>query len=587
MKKICLLLFIPLILAACSQEPARQLKEPERFAATIPIVYTYKEQITPLPLPEFTGNVAGRTIAEFDIPLRDEAVKRVRQVLYESGASSDEIYSFLEINGVRYDLGRIGARTDEKIAENQLEIAMFNSDSTVYAQYKIAENDFTCFYDMKDMSDGAPQELFRIDGPVELEHVNIIFSAYATNNIWAGRSGRLYKYDIKEATLSGVDVAALLGCDRLEKDGSYYTALAADGTVLARYTLEREGFYTGVPDSLGSWANISSSLARPDGWEQIVTDKRFQLGETYIKGYWGPEDDQTPYYAFRFGTYPNIDGSTVAVPMAIEFARQHLELSEADAASFVLFQTTHAAYLNLITKGGPYNISSLHEFYDDSPAIADYTHPADLLIVTYPSEDELALARQYGINLKIEPVCHDALVFITHKDNPVDSLTLEEVRGIYSGSITNWKEVGGSDEPIVAYQREANSGSQTGMEQLVMQGAPMLPPRTSIIDSMGILIDTVAEYQNGLSSIGYTYKYYIDKLYQNDNIKILLIDGIAPDSENIAGLKYPLTVSYYGVVRENDGADSIGHQFLEWMLSGEGQRCIAQAGYVPLDKSRP
>ncbi|MDR1160257.1 MAG: substrate-binding domain-containing protein [Syntrophomonadaceae bacterium] len=578
MKKICfaLLLFILLPLAACAPEPSLPEETRDFSAGAIPVIYTYEEKITPSPLPEFTGDAAGRTIMEFDIQLPDQELKYARQVLYEGGASSDEIYSFLEIDGIRYDFGRIGARTDEKIAVNQFKLAYYDSD--IYAQYRSAETDFTRYYYVK--SGSAPQELFCIDGRVE--YVNIFLSIYV-NNIWSERTRRLYKYDSSEAVLYSADIAALFGCDRVEKDGRFYSALDRNGTVMARYTLEREGFYPGVPDRLGSWGNISSPLTFSDDWEQIVTDSPFHLGTTYIRGYWGPEDEKTPYYGFRFGTYPNIDGSTVAMPMAFEFARQHLGLSEADATTFVSFQTTHAAYSGLIIKEDSHNSGSLHEFYD-VVALSDDTHPTDLVIATYPSEDELSFARQRGIDLKIEPVCYDAFVFITHKDNPVDSLTLDEVRRIYSGGITNWKEVGGNDAPIAAYQREADSGSQTGMEQLVMQGVPMSPPQTTIVDSMGGLIDAVAEYQNGLSSIGYTYKYYIDKLYRNDNIKILRIDGIPPDSENIASLKYPLTVSYYGVVRENDGEDSTGRQFLDWMLSDEGQRCIAQAGYLPLSQ---
>ena len=99
-------------------------------------------------------------------------------------------------------------------------------------------------------------------------------------------------------------------------------------------------------------------------------------------------------------------------------------------------------------------------------------HPVDLIIVTEPSDEEIEMAKKYNIEMLIKPVCYDAFVFITHKDNPVDNLTIEEIQKIYSGQITNWKEVGGNDEKIRAYQREENSGSQTAMEKLVMQGIP-------------------------------------------------------------------------------------------------------------------
>ncbi|MDR1642266.1 MAG: hypothetical protein LBT59_21450, partial [Clostridiales bacterium] len=78
------------------------------------------------------------------------------------------------------------------------------------------------------------------------------------------------------------------------------------------------------------------------------------------------------------------------------------------------------------------------------------------------------------------------------------------------------------------------------------------------------------------------YKYYVDKLYKSDNIKILKIEGIEATQETMAAETYPLSVGYYGVARESDGPDSVGHKFLEWILSDEGQECVAQAGYVPI-----
>lgn len=186
----------------------------------------------------------------------------------------------------------------------------------------------------------------------------------------------------------------------------------------------------------------------------------------------------------------------------------------------------------------------------------------------------------------IRPVCYDAFVFITHKDNPVDSLTIDQIQKIYSGEITNWKEVSGDDAKIVPYQREENSGSQTAMEKLVMKGIPMLSPDTVKVEvGMGELVDAVAEYKNSQSSLGYTYQYYIDKLYKNENIKVLLVEGISSKPENLRTGAYPFTTPYYGVIRSGD-EQKTGGKFLDWMLSDEGQECIAQAGYVPLKERR-
>ncbi|MDR2752294.1 MAG: substrate-binding domain-containing protein, partial [Clostridiales bacterium] len=281
--------------------------------------------------------------------------------------------------------------------------------------------------------------------------------------------------------------------------------------------------------------------------------------------------------------YPMLDGSTVAVPMAIEFARQHLGLSEADLSGFTSFSTTDYAYGNLIRKTLGQPATALYEKYEEGHAMSEDEHYVDLILATYPSEAEMGIADYRGETLKIEKVCLDAFVFIVNKDNPVESLTLDQIRGIYSGKVTSWAEVGGEDVPVKPYQRDENSGSQTGMEQLVMKGEPMTPPeQAAIFMGMGEMVNAVAEYDNGAGSIGYSYKYYVDKLYKSDNIKILKIEGIEATQETMAAETYPLSVGYYGVVRESDGPDSVGHKFLEWILSDEGQECVAQAGYVPI-----
>ena len=97
---------------------------------------------------------------------------------------------------------------------------------------------------------------------------------------------------------------------------------------------------------------------------------------------------------------------------------------------------------------------------------------------------------------------------------------------------------------------------------------------------MGLLVESVAEYKNDSASIGYSYKYYVDALYKNENIKILKIDGVSPDVKNLRTKSYPFTTCYYGVIRADDQTRT-GGLFLDWMLSEEGQRCIKQAGYIP------
>jgi phosphate transport system substrate-binding protein len=293
-------------------------------------------------------------------------------------------------------------------------------------------------------------------------------------------------------------------------------------------------------------------------------------------------------YKQSYGTFPAIDGSTVCIPMAAEFVWQFTDLSDtlpyrwnSETVSFLSFSTTSGAYVKII-RGGTTNGVITKYIFTFPQEEYHFNKRPDIVLATYPSAAELNMASNAGIELIIKPVCYDSFVFITHRDNPVESLTVKQIQDIYSGRITNWKQIGGRNLRIVAYQREPNSGSQTAMEEWVMKGIPMTkPPMAQIILSMGPLIDAVAGYENSTMSLGYTYKYYVDRLYKSPDIKILKVDGIMPSDENVRNNSYAFVAPYNAVIRSTD-VDDVGGKFLNWILSNEGQACVAQAGYVTL-----
>ncbi|MBQ7117560.1 MAG: substrate-binding domain-containing protein [Clostridia bacterium] len=330
----------------------------------------------------------------------------------------------------------------------------------------------------------------------------------------------------------------------------------------------------GTADRTSSWGSINQIIEKQDNWHKIVENSSFTLGEIAEE-----VDDEGWVRQYSIGrTFPEMDGSTVCVPMAMEFARQHLGFDDEAVYDFVDFSTTHYAYENLITAAELYGAFTYNGRY-----MTDYKRDSvDLVIATHPSDEELKMAEDAGIELVLRPVCYDAFVFITHKDNPVESLTVQQVKDIYSGKIKNWKDVGGNDEKIRAFQREKNSGSQTAMDRLIMGGTDMIDPiEVKVIEGMGELVDAVAEYENNTASLGYTYRYYIDNLYKNDEIKTIAIEGIYPTDENIRSEAYPYTTNYYGVIRKENEKGRSG-KFLEWILSEEGQKCVGQAGYITM-----
>ncbi|MBR6185233.1 MAG: substrate-binding domain-containing protein [Clostridia bacterium] len=323
------------------------------------------------------------------------------------------------------------------------------------------------------------------------------------------------------------------------------------------------------PDT-GSWSQINQAVSRGENWQKIVTDDaRFSLGEkTPLEGGEG-------LYIASYGTYPSMDGSTVCVPMAMELARQWLDLPEADMNGFVTFSTTPYAYDRLI-QGKPNPLSTVKS----QGVMMDDTHPIDLVLATYPNADERKAAEDAGVELIYVPFCYDAFIFMVNDQNPVESLTVRQIQEIYSGRYVSWSQLGGEALRLDAYQRPHGSGSQTAMEEMVMQGLQMSRVNENYIsDGMADAVQQVGNYQNGLGAVGYSYLYYVNALVESGGIKVLSIDGVAPTDENLQSGAYPFTVNYYAVYRKGDENTEA---FVRWLVGEEGQMAVRQAGYVPL-----
>jgi phosphate transport system substrate-binding protein len=188
------------------------------------------------------------------------------------------------------------------------------------------------------------------------------------------------------------------------------------------------------------------------------------------------------------------------------------------------------------------------------------------------------------VELEVIPIVKEGFVFLVNVNNPVNSLTSSQIVDIYQGRILNWKEVGGSDMEIIPYQREANSGSQTLMEQVVMKDKKLMtPPKKLVVMGMGELIDQVAKYDNSEKAIGYSVYYYAKSMYNRDTIKLIAVDGVFPDNKSISSGKYPFTSAYYAVIKKSEPKNSPSRKLISWILSREGQRVAESAGYVPME----
>ncbi len=197
-------------------------------------------------------------------------------------------------------------------------------------------------------------------------------------------------------------------------------------------------------------------------------------------------------------------------------------------------------------------------------AIVDGT--VDIAICVAPSEEQLAYAEENGVELVFTPIGRDAFVFLVNQNNPVDDLTVEELKGIYSGEYTNWSLVGGDNTHIAVLQRNAGSGSQSALLNFMGD----TPVKTDYFTFLG-------------RSIGFSFRFYVEDMMGEDTpnggVKMLSLNGVYPSTENIRSGAYPIVNDFYAVTRKGETNPNV-QAFVDWMLSEEGQAIVNGSGYV-------
>lgn len=277
--------------------------------------------------------------------------------------------------------------------------------------------------------------------------------------------------------------------------------------------------------------------------------------------------------------YPKVDGSTSTIPLhrvvackafGMQCSWQKPPFSERTIAPDPKFNGSAEA--NKLIKVTQHN--------GTNPAYLNLIDgKTDLILVARaPSEDELKAAREKRVELDVRPFALDAFVFLANVQNPVDGLTIENARAIYTGKQTDWEKLGGKGT-IKAYQRDRNSGSQELMDALVMKGTPTIKAPEMIIETMMGAVNAIGSDAQG---IGYSVYYYVTNMLPDKNVKLLSVDGIKPTSDNIAKRAYPLTAEVYSVKRKDTPKESMAMMLRDWLLTEEGQAAVAESGYVPM-----
>jgi len=278
-----------------------------------------------------------------------------------------------------------------------------------------------------------------------------------------------------------------------------------------------------------------------------------------------------------FANYPKVDGSTSARAFNQMVACKLLGISYEWRLGF-------SAEWSLMPKNIPLNRENfLIERIKTSQTHGAFMNLIDGeadIIVTHRtiSPDEKAHADAMGVTLIETSIALDAFVFVVHQDNPVKSLSINEIQKIYTKEITNWSEVGGNNINMNVYTRPRNSGSEEVFKTMVMDGLEPydFPPIFQINPMYMVLITTLVDE----NAICYSFNNYANVIARLPVTKIA-INGISPNDETVKNRTYPLISELHVAIRSDLDRNSMAYKLYEWLLSENAKSTIIECGFIP------
>ena len=242
-----------------------------------------------------------------------------------------------------------------------------------------------------------------------------------------------------------------------------------------------------------------------------------------------------------------IQGSSTVLPIAQRVAEVFMQNNED---------------VNISVRGGGSG-NGIAALIDGTTDIADASR--------FIKQTEVKNAVENGFYPVPHRVAMDGIAVIVHPSNPVESLTLDELKQIYTGQITNWSELGGDDEEIVVVSRDSSSGTFEVFGEIAMQGE-RLTPNALLQASNGSILSVVSDTEG---AIGYVGLGYLD-----DTTKAVKVNGVTPSNATVASGEFPIARPLFMFT---DGwPEGLTLRFINFVLSQEGQKIVEEQGFVPL-----
>ncbi|MBU0984367.1 MAG: PstS family phosphate ABC transporter substrate-binding protein, partial [candidate division Zixibacteria bacterium] len=195
-------------------------------------------------------------------------------------------------------------------------------------------------------------------------------------------------------------------------------------------------------------------------------------------------------------------------------------------------------------------------------------------------EKEYKLAEKKGIDVYRVSVALDGIAVFLHEENSVQSLTLAQLKGIYTGAVTNWKEVGGNDSRIILYGRENNSGTYAFFKEHVLSEEDFAD-YTQTLPGTAAVVNAVAKDKNGIGYGGIAWATGVKFAAVATDDKT---EAIEPSVETVSSGSYPISRDLYWFFNGTPTGEL--KNLVNWALSPEGQKVAIDIGYVPLSQER-
>jgi len=176
--------------------------------------------------------------------------------------------------------------------------------------------------------------------------------------------------------------------------------------------------------------------------------------------------------------------------------------------------------------------------------------------------------------VKATTIAYDGIAIIINKNNPIKNMTSDEIKGIYTGQITNWNQIeGGKDAPIVVVSREEGSGTRDAFQEIVGYKSEELLPDAMIANATGAIKETVAGNNNAIGFVSFEYL--------DDKVNIVNVENVEPTAELVKSGKYKISRPFIVANKEGSLSEE-GQKFIDFILSDEGQTIVKDNKAIPV-----